>query len=208
MNRRWDEFLAALQLNKPERIAEAASEITEVRRVKDRMISYHRSFKELAIPVRITHNDTKINNILFNEQGKSLCLIDLDTVMPGYIHYDYGDALRTLACSSEEDEMDLSKVFFQFNLFKAFTRGYIKEAKRFLTRDEITLLPFSPLYLTFIIGLRFLTDHLNGDIYYKIHKPSHNLVRARAQFRLFNSMETHLPEIQKFIEQEVSPKKG
>jgi thiamine kinase-like enzyme len=204
INRRWDEFLAALQLNKKDRIAEASAEIAEVRRVKDRMISYNRSFKELKIPVRITHNDTKVNNILFNEQGKALCLIDLDTVMPGYVHYDYGDALRTLACSSAEDEEDISKVFFQINLFKAFTRGYIREAKRFLTKDEISLLAFAPLYLTFIIGLRFLTDHLNGDIYYKIHKPGHNFFRARTQLRLFNSMETHLSEIQKCVEQELT----
>lgn len=203
MNRRWDEFLAAMKLNNTERISDAAAEIAEAYRVKDQMISYHLSFKEMGIPLRITHNDTKINNILFNEQGRALCLIDLDTVMPGYVHYDYGDALRTLACSSVEDEADLSRVFFKFDLFKAFTKGYIREANRFLTSDETTLLPFAPLYLTFIIGLRFLTDYLNGDIYYKVHKSAHNLLRTRVQFRLFNSMEVQLQDIRKVIDQEL-----
>jgi Ser/Thr protein kinase RdoA (MazF antagonist) len=154
----------------------------------DRMKTYYLALKEKAV-IRVTHNDTKLNNILFGQDQKALCLIDLDTVMPGYVHFDYGDALRTMANTAAEDEKDLSKVLFNNDVYNLFTDGYMKAAGSFLIPAEKALLPFAPIYLTFIIGLRFLTDYLNGDVYFRIHHPEHNLERARVQFKLVLEME-------------------
>lgn len=155
------------------------------------MKSYYASLKEKAV-VRATHNDTKVNNVLFDRNNKALCLIDLDTVMPGYVHFDYGDALRTMANTALEDERDLGKVLFNKEVYEVFTKGYLLEAGGFLNHEELGLLPFAPIYLTFLIGLRFLTDHLNGDVYYRIHHPDHNLDRAKVQFKLVKEMERAL----------------
>lgn len=152
------------------------------------MKSYYESLKEKAV-VRATHNDTKVNNVLFDGNNKALCLIDLDTVMPGYVHFDYGDALRTMANTALEDEQDLGKVLFNKEVYQAFTKGYLHEAGGFLNEHELRLLHYAPIYLTFLIGLRFLTDHLNGDVYYRIHHPGHNLERAKVQFKLVEEME-------------------
>ena len=137
------------------------------------------------IPLRVTHNDTKINNILFDqENGKAVCVIDLDTVMPGSMLYDFGDALRMGGSTAAEDETDLAKVWFNVTAFEAFAKGYLSEMKDALTKDEIELLPFSVKLLTYECGIRFLTDYLNGDTYFKIHREHHNLDRARNQFKL------------------------
>lgn len=154
----------------------------------DRMRDYFHSLREYAA-VRVTHNDTKLNNILFDHNRKAVCLIDLDTVMPGYVHFDYGDALRTMSNTAPEDEKDLSKVCFNRDVYDFFTMGYLETAGDMLNEDEKRLLPFSPVYLTFIIGLRFLTDYLNGDVYFRIHHPDHNLTRAKVQFKLVSEME-------------------
>jgi len=143
-------------------------------------------------PLRVTHNDTKINNILFDSEDNAICLIDLDTVMPGYVFYDFGDAIRTLANAADEDENDLSKVKFNVALYRSFRDGYLDAAEYFLTETEKEWLPFSVVYMTFIIGLRFLTDYLAGDVYYKTSYPEHNLARARCQFELIRKMENRL----------------
>ena len=136
------------------------------------------------IPVRVTHNDTKINNILFDqESGKAVCVIDLDTVMPGSALYDFGDVLRMGGSSAAEDETDLDKVWFEVSAFEAFARGYLSEMKDALTETEIALLPLSVKLMTYECGIRFLTDYLNGDTYFKIHREHHNLDRARNQFK-------------------------
>ena len=138
-----------------------------------------------SIPLRVTHNDTKINNILFdNTTGKALCVIDLDTVMPGSALYDFGDALRMGGSTAAEDETDLDKVWFNEAAYEAFARGFLSEMKASLTQREIELLPLSVKLLTYECGIRFLTDYLNGDTYFKIHRPNHNLDRARNQFKL------------------------
>lgn len=150
------------------------------------------------IPVRVTHNDTKINNILFDrESGKAVCVIDLDTVMPGSALYDFGDALRIGGSSAAEDETDLDKVWFEVSAFEAFARGYLGEMKDALTETEIALLPLSVKLMTYECGIRFLTDYLNGDTYFKIHREHHNLDRARNQFKLvadISARETALAE--------------
>lgn len=137
------------------------------------------------IPLRVTHNDTKINNILFDqESGKAVCVIDLDTVMPGSMLYDFGDALRMGGSTAAEDEVDLDRVWFDVKAFEAFAKGYLSQMKEALTLTELELLPFSVKLLTYECGIRFLTDYLNGDTYFKIHREKHNLDRARNQFKL------------------------
>lgn len=174
----------------------------EIKFVKNRLKDIqriHQLGKAGKIPLRITHNDTKFNNILFDKNNQALCVIDLDTVMPGYIHYDFGDAIRTVANTGQEDEADLSKVTINLSLFTAFSEGFLSETKLLLNPVEIDLLAESARVMTFIIGLRFLTDFLNGDKYFKIHFENHNLQRARAQFKLVYSIEQHMNEMEKII---------
>lgn len=143
-----------------------------------------------SIPVRVTHNDTKINNILFDDKtGEAVAVIDLDTVMPGSMLYDFGDTLRMGASTGAEDETDLSKVWFDEKIFEEFAKGFLSETKNSLTEREIELLPFSAKLMTYECGIRFLTDYLNGDTYFKIHRPNHNLDRARNQFKLVKNIE-------------------
>jgi len=146
---------------------------------------------EGAIPERITHNDTKLNNVLIDtESGKGICVIDLDTVMPGLAHYDFGDMVRTGTSPAPEDETDLSKITMRFPMFEALLRGYCASAGKFLNAVELEYLPFSGKLITLEIGTRFLTDYLEGDTYFKIHRPGHNLDRARSQFQLVRSIES------------------
>ena len=154
------------------------------------------------LPERITHNDTKVNNVLIaDETGRAVAVTDLDTVMPGLVHYDFGDLVRTSACAAPEDERDLSRVFLRFDYFEALLRGYLDAAGGFLTAEERRWLPFSGALITLEIGVRFLTDHLQGDVYFKIHRPNHNLDRARAQFRLVESIELQLSRMEDLLGQ-------
>ncbi|HUU37004.1 MAG TPA: aminoglycoside phosphotransferase family protein [Candidatus Desulfaltia sp.] len=142
------------------------------------------------LPLRITHNDTKINNVLFDDgTAKAVCVIDLDTTMPGSSLYDFGDMARTTTSFASEDERDLAKVRLDMEMFRALADGYLAEAGDFLTPEEIGLLVFSGRLITYTIGLRFLTDFLEGDVYFRVHRPGQNLDRARAQFSLVRSME-------------------
>jgi Ser/Thr protein kinase RdoA (MazF antagonist) len=152
------------------------------------------------LPLRITHNDTKINNVLFdNASGKGLCVIDLDTTMPGSALYDFGDMVRTTTSFAAEDERDLAAVRLELPMFRALARGYLEEAIDFLTPAELDLLVFSGRLITFTIGLRFLTDFLEGDVYFRTHRPGQNLDRARAQFALVRSMEEQEKEMDKAV---------
>jgi Ser/Thr protein kinase RdoA (MazF antagonist) len=157
--------------------------------------------REGRIPLRITHNDTKFNNILLDENDKALCVIDLDTVMPGYVHYDFGDAIRTATNTATEDESDLSKVRMNINLFKAYSEGYLSEASKTLNDVEIEYLAFAPRLITYTMAVRFLTDFIDGDNYYKIHHELHNLQRTKAQIKLFLSMEEQYEEMRRIIEE-------
>jgi thiamine kinase-like enzyme len=155
--------------------------------------------REGKIPVRITHNDTKFNNILLDENDKALCVIDLDTVMPGYVHYDFGDAIRTAANIAAEDEMELSKVKMDIKLFEAYAQGYLSETRETLNDVEKEYLAFAPRLITYTIAVRFLTDYLDGDYYFKIHHEHHNLQRARAQLKLVESMEEQYDDMRQII---------
>lgn len=152
------------------------------------------------ILLRVTHNDTKLNNVLLsNDTGKAVAVIDLDTVMFGSCCYDFGDSIRFGCNSSAEDEQDLSKVNFQIDLFEVYAKGYINSLNT-ITNIEKENLAFSALLLTYECGMRFLTDYLNGDVYFKINRANHNLIRAKTQFKLLIDMEKMLPSMQKIIE--------
>jgi len=148
------------------------------------------------LPLRITHNDTKFNNVLLDQHDNVQCVIDLDTVMPGYVAYDFGDAIRTIINSAAEDEPDTSKITLNIPLFQAYTEGYLSEAKDFLTNDEVDSLIYGVLLLPYMQAVRFLTDYLDGDTYYKIHYTDHNLVRTKAQLKLVEELERHEEELE------------
>jgi len=153
-----------------------------------------------ALPLRVTHNDTKLNNVLFDSTTREpVCVVDLDTIMPGLSLYDYGDSLRFLGNTAAEDERDLRKVRFSMPLFKAYTEGYLEAAAGSLTATEKSLLPFSIQLMTYECGMRFLTDYLNGDIYFRIHHPDDNLARCRTQFALVAQMEGLMGEMEGFV---------
>ncbi len=143
-----------------------------------------------TIPVRVVHNDPKVNNVLVEAAtGKALCMVDLDTVKPGVVHFDFGDAVRSATNPAGEDVPDLGSVRFDRERYEALAGGYLDEARSFLTDREIALLPASARVITYELGIRFLADHLRGDVYFKISRPGQNLHRARVQFRLLQSME-------------------
>ena len=156
---------------------------------------------EADLPERVTHNDTKINNVLLDDAtGEGTCVIDLDTVMPGLAAYDFGDMVRTATCPAPEDERDLEKVRMEFPLFEALARGYLATAAGFLTPAERESLAVAGKLITFEIGIRFLTDHLSGDTYFKVHRPGHNLDRCRAQFALLESIEQQEDRIRHLLD--------
>jgi len=163
------------------------------------MTSLQRWLNDKTIPLRITHNDTKINNILFDQDNKTLCVIDLDTVMPGSALYDFGDAIRTIGNKAPEDEPDLEKIAFNKEIFEAFAKGYLSEAKSFLTQMEIDHLSYSCRYMAWEQAMRFLADYLNDDIYYKTDYPGHNLVRTKAQIRYLEVLEENSEMMEKMI---------
>ncbi len=153
-----------------------------------------------ALPLRVTHNDTKLNNVLFDKKsGEGICVIDLDTVMPGSMLFDYGDSLRFGASTAVEDEADLSKVNFSLEYFESYTKGFLSEVKDSITEREVELLPLSALVLTYECGIRFLTDYLNGDTYFKIHYPDQNLVRAKNQLKLCQDIVTKLDDMKAIV---------
>ena len=158
-----------------------------------------RLHREGILPKRICHCDTKVSNMLFDKSGQVLCVIDLDTVMPSFIFSDYGDFLRTAANKVAEDSPELNKVEFDMEIFKAFTKGYIESASSFLTDVERENLPYAAALFPFMQAVRFFTDYINGDTYYKIAYPEHNLVRTRNRMALFHSVMAHKEEMEQFI---------
>jgi hypothetical protein len=183
------------------RVKDVVKEIAFVASRADEMHTILRLGEKGLIPLRVTHNDTKCNNVLFNSGNKAIAVVDLDTVMPGYILYDFGDAIRTGASTGAEDEADLSRVNIDLDLFESYSKGYLEVARNFLNKTEIDYLAFSAKFMTYIIGLRFLTDHIDGDRYYKIAFPGHNLQRAKAQFKLMQSMEQCFSSMEEIIQQ-------
>ena len=153
-----------------------------------------------TLPLRVTHNDTKLNNILFDaETGKGLCIIDLDTIMPGLAANDFGDSIRFGAATAEEDERDLDKMHFDISLYEMYVKGYLEATRDVLTPEEVESLPWGARLMTFECGIRFLTDYLEGDTYFKTAYPEHNLVRARTQFRPVDEMEQQFAKMQEIV---------
>jgi hypothetical protein len=199
--KRFQNFLTAVEEDVANR---AASSKAEIEFVQTR-VDYTNRLIDLVdrgeIPERITHNDTKFNNVMIDQNdGTGICVIDLDTVMPGLSLYDFGDSIRSMANTADESEQDLSKVQFDMEVFARFTEGYLGTAGSFLTPKEIEQLPFSAILMTFECGMRFLTDHLQGDIYFKTHRKNHNLDRCLTQFKLVSDMESLYDDMVKIVE--------
>jgi serine/threonine protein kinase len=194
---RLQQFNESLEKNSSGRKAEIEKEIIFVQKKANKFRELLRSEEAQSIPLRVTHNDPKINNILFDENDKAICMIDLDTVMPGYIYHDFGDAIRTGTASVAEDEPE--NMFISLDLFEAYTKGFLSQTGQLLTSTEISMLALAPQLMTFIIGLRFLTDYVNGDIYFKIKVQNHNLKRWLAQKELLLSMEGNEPQMKRII---------
>ena len=188
MSFRFSQFEAALKIASKERLQKAKKYIEIVGSLKDEMHIIQNLKESGAIKLRVTHNDTKISNVLFDTYNKGLCVIDTDTVMPGVVHYDFGDAIRTICNSAAEDEKDLDKVNFNLEFYNAYTKGFLEKVESALSPTELKYLPLGAKTMIFIMALRFLTDFLNGDIYYKTKYAEHNLDRAKNQFKLIESM--------------------
>ncbi|HHV60967.1 MAG TPA: aminoglycoside phosphotransferase family protein [Clostridiaceae bacterium] len=188
--KRFEDFMEALNNDKCNRAKDVKKEIDFVINRKEDTAVLMNLLKEGKIPLRVTHNDTKFNNVMIDDvTGEGICVIDLDTVMPGLSLYDFGDSIRSGANPAAEDEKDLSKVTIDLDLYTHFAKGFLEAVGEFLTPTEIEYLPFSAKLMTFECGIRFLTDHLNGDTYFKIHREGHNLDRARTQFKMVADME-------------------
>lgn len=201
MELRLHQLREAVAANPKGRVKEVAALIDEIAARSDEMCKAEKLHREGKLPKRICHCDTKVNNMLYDEDGKRvLCVIDLDTVMPSFIFSDYGDFLRTGANTGAEDDPNLDNVEFDMDIFRAFTEGYLTAARNFLLPIEIENLPYAATLFPYMQAVRFLTDYINGDTYYKIQYPGHNLVRAKAQFKLLQSVESHIPEMQTFIQ--------
>jgi hypothetical protein len=199
LDKRFRQFNDAVEADPFYRRQDIEEEIACAQRYYQKFKRFFASVHTDTIPVRLTHNDPKFNNILFDKQHKSICMIDLDTVMPGFVYYDFGDAIRTGAASGAEDEEDVVRMFFKLELFKAYAEGFLSETQGILTKAELSTLALAPQLMTFIIGLRFLTDYLNGDIYFKTHRTNHNLQRWFAQKALLMDMEAKEQSMREII---------
>jgi len=186
---RYQDFEAAVIQDPLNRAIKAKKEIEFALRNTDLSNALISPCQEGNIPERISHNDAKLNNVLFSDKTKeAICIIDLDTVMPGLSLFDFGDLVRSSTCPAFEDERDLTKISMQLSIFEALINGYLDATGSFLTQKEKTMLPLSGKVITFETAIRFLTDYLNGDTYFKIHREHQNLDRCRTQFKLMNSI--------------------
>ncbi|MGN1353613.1 MAG: phosphotransferase enzyme family protein [Alloprevotella sp.] len=203
MEFRLRQLREAVAENKAGRLAEVQWLVDELEKRADEMCKGERLHREGKLAKRICHCDTKVDNILFDKAGNVLCVIDLDTVMPNFIFSDFGDFLRSAANTGAEDDKNLDNVNFNMSIFKAFTEGYLKSARCFLTPVEIENLPYAACLFPYMQTVRFLADYINGDTYYKTQYPEHNLVRSKAQFKLLQSAEAAMPEMKAFIAEQL-----
>jgi len=206
--KRFRDFRAAVEKNAAGRADGVRDLIETALRYESFADTLTSALKRGELRLRVTHNDTKLNNVLIDEKtGHAVCVIDLDTVMPGLCAYDFGDAIRFGANTAAEDEKDLSKVGISMPLYRAYAEGYLSEVAEALTMEEIDSLPVGAKMMTLENGIRFLGDYLNGDVYFKVEYPEHNLVRARTQFRLLEEMDAHWDEMLSCV-RELATKKG
>ena len=197
---RFENFKAALEADAFDRAKDCKEEIEFILSHENTYGIAMAGLKDGTLPLRVTHNDTKLNNILMDEKtGEARAVIDLDTIMPGSMLFDFGDSIRFGASTAAEDEKDLSKVHFDINLFKAYAEGYCGAVKNSITNREAELLPYGSYLMTIECGMRFLTDYLAGDTYFATKYEGHNLVRCRTQIRLASEMEAQFEEMKKII---------
>ena len=198
---RYENLMAAVKDDKCGRLKDVIAEVEFAKAREEFCKTLESARAQGSLPLRVTHNDTKLNNILFDDKtSEPVCVIDLDTVMPGYSVNDFGDSIRFGANTAAEDDTDLSKVSLDLDLFKVYAEGFIKGCGGALTATELELLPIGAIMMTLECGMRFLTDYLEGDTYFKIHRPNHNLDRARNQFALVSDMERKFDNMKKIIE--------
>jgi len=199
METRLATFRQAVKDNKAGRLTKVQYMVDELEKRADEMCKAEQLHREGALPKRINHCDTKVNNVLFDQNNQVLCVIDLDTVMPGYVLSDFGDFMRTGANTGKEDDPDLDRISIDMKIFEAYTKGYLEKAKSFLLPIEIENLAFGAKLLTYMQTVRFFADYLDGDLYYKIHSPEHNWQRTVAQFKLLQSMEDNFGEMRRIV---------
>jgi Ser/Thr protein kinase RdoA (MazF antagonist) len=198
---RFEVFVERVERDAGNRARSASAEIQFAEARADHTPVLVDLLRQGELPQRVTHNDTKFNNVMFDDEtGEGICVIDLDTVMPGLSLYDFGDAVRSGANTAAEDERDLSQVSFDLGVFELYLRGYLDSARDFLTPLEVAYLPFSARLITFETGLRFLTDYLDGDVYFKTQRPQQNLDRCRTQFKMVRDMEREFGRMEKILE--------
>ena len=195
MENRLATFRQAVKDDKAGRLAKTQFMVDEIEKRAVEMCKAERLYREGVLPKRINHCDTKVNNVLFDKNNQVLCVVDLDTVMPGFVLSDFGDFMRTGANTGKEDDPDLYRISIDIKIFKAYTIGYFEKAKSFLLPVEIENLAFGAKLLTYMQTVRFFADYLDGDLYYKIHSPEHNWQRTIAQFKLLQSMEENFNEM-------------
>ena len=198
--KRFEQLWTAVKNNPVDRVKNVSRELDIFHSLEDECATLINALESGAIPERVTHNDTKCNNILLDDTTNvGTCVIDLDTVMPGLVHYDFGDMVRGGTGSTAEDEPDYTKVYMRQEMFEGLLKGYLESARKFLTPEEIELLPLSGKIITLEIGTRFLADYINGDIYFKTARPEHNLDRARVQIALAQSIGEAMPSLMKML---------
>jgi Ser/Thr protein kinase RdoA (MazF antagonist) len=199
MEFRLQQLREAVADNKVGRLAEVQDIVDAIEADADKMCQAEVLFREGKLPKHICHCDTKVSNMLFDEEGKVLCVIDLDTIMPSFIFSDFGDFLRTAANTGKEDEPELENVRFNMEIFKPFAKGYLESARSFLTPIEIEMLPFAAQLFPYMQAVRFLADYINGDTYYHIQFANHNLVRTKAQYKLYQEACKAEPAMKEYI---------
>lgn len=198
MEFRLEEFRTALKNNAAGRLAKTQHIVDEIEKRAEEMCAPERLFREGKLTKRINHCDTKVNNMLFDANDEPICIVDLDTVMPGFVLSDFGDFMRTAANTGAEDDINLDNITVNLDIFAAYTKGYLSKAT-FLTDTELDYLAFGAKLLSYMQTVRFFTDYLNGDTYYKIQHPEHNLQRTLAQFKLLQSQEAHFEELKQIV---------
>lgn len=199
---RFAVFQKAVEEDPMGRVGQVGAEIRSIREREKEMGLALELQKRGELPLRVSHNDTKLNNIMIDDvTGQALCIIDLDTIMPGFSIFDYGDSIRFGANTAAEDEQDLSKVSFSLPLFEVYTKGFLEGSEGRLTETEIRMLPYGAKMMTLECGMRFLTDHLQGDVYFHISRDGHNLDRCRTQLALVADMEKKWQEMERIVRQ-------
>ncbi len=200
-NMKWrlTQLETSIRENKADRLKVVKKEIEYVQSRSKMMLTIHELGEKGAIPLRVTHNDTKISNVLFDSNRKGLCVIDLDTIQPGYVTSDFGDGIRTLTNTGEEDDADLSRVSMDVELFEAFASGFLDSTRDILSDTEKDSLVYAGLLFPYMQAVRFLIDYLDGDIYYKVKDPEHNLVRTWAQLKLTQDGEEKMDKLRAII---------